>query len=172
MESRSRRTKRTAFFLMLFTAGALGISSAQALTLNPPTYSIAFSGIPGAVSSSGAVPQSGTYFYNAGTLDVSAAAATTAQPGVSAGVGSGGCTSGYPGSGCAGGGIGDSASVVYQVESSGPPGVKVPYFVNTAGGITALNQTTGGSAQVTLSAPGGSGLTGFTARVWSHNLIQ
>ena len=172
MESRSRRLKRTACFLMLFTAGALGISSAQALTLNPPTYSIAFSGIPGAVSSSGAVPQSGTYFYNAGTLDVSAAAATTAQPGVSAGVGSGGCTSGYPGSGCAGGGIGDSASVVYQVESSGPPGVKVPYFVNTAGGITALNQTTGGSAQVTLSAPGGSGLTGFTARVWTHNLIQ
>jgi hypothetical protein len=95
----------TAFSLMLFAAGALGISSAQAVSVAPATYSIEFDGIPGAVSVFGATsPQVASYVFFGGTLDVNAGAGAIALPAVSAGVGSGGCTPiSIPGGGCGGG---------------------------------------------------------------------
>jgi hypothetical protein len=151
------------YFLMLVSAGALGMSAAKAVTVDPASYSITG---PGTLNASGGSPQSGSYIFFGGTLDVNAAAATTAQPAVSASVVSGGCTSGFPGSGCAGGSFSVSAKVDYHIEVSGPTGVMVPYYFNTAGGITGIagpGQSGAGSAQVSLIAPGGVGLTGFDA---------
>jgi len=148
---------------MLFTAGALGMSSAKAITVDPASYSIQFNGVPGAVDASGASPQSGSYNFFGGTLDVSAAAGATAQPAVSAGLVSGGCTSGFSGSGCAGGSYGVTAKVDYHIAVNGAAGVMVPYYFDTAGGITLIGQFGSGSAAVSLIAPGGIGLTGFNA---------
>jgi hypothetical protein len=151
------------FALMLATAGALGMSSAKAGTVDPASYSITG---PGTINASGASPQSGSYSFFGGTLDVNAAAATTAQPAASASVVSGGCTSGFAGSGCGGGSFSVSAKVDYHIEVNGPTGVMVPYYFDTAGGITGVagpGQSGAGSAQVSLIAPGGIGLTGFDA---------
>jgi hypothetical protein len=60
----SRRV-RTPFFLMLFTAGALGMSSAKASTVDPANYSITG---PGTINGSGASPQSGSYSFLAALL--------------------------------------------------------------------------------------------------------
>jgi hypothetical protein len=146
----------------LLLAWALGMSSAKA-----DVYSIQFNGVPGAVNGSGASPQSGgPYMFLGGTLDVNAAAATTAQPAASANVVSGGCTSGFAGSGCAGGNYSVSANIIYHIEVSGPSGVMVPYYFDTAGGITSTagpGQSGTANASVQLIAPGGIGLTGFDA---------
>jgi hypothetical protein len=149
----------------LFASAALFVaaSGAWADSLGPATFSIQFETIPGAVNASGTTPVSGgPYSFFGGTLDVSgAAAAATAQPQASASVTSGGCTSGFPGSGCAGGGFTVAATVTYQIEVTGPTGVMVLYDFATAGGITTTGQGVGASAQVELIAPGGIGLTGF-----------
>src|ERR1700730_16427971 len=100
------------FSLTLFTAGVLGISSAQAatITVGPASYSIQYSGVPGAVDvTNSASPQSSTYRFQGGSLDVFADAAATTGPATSAGVASGGCTPG----GCAGGGYSVTATVRY-----------------------------------------------------------
>jgi hypothetical protein len=159
MTSRIQRRGRTSFFLIIFTAGALGMSSAKASTVDPANYSIQFNGVPNAVNASGASPQSGSYAFSQGTLDGNAAAATTAQPAASANMVSGGCTS----NGCAGGSYGVTSIVDYHIEVSGAVGVMVPYYFDTAGGITATGQFGTGSASVSLIAPGGIGLTGFDA---------
>jgi len=155
--------KKFGLFILpaLLLAWALGMSSAKADTVLPATYSIQFNSVPGAVNASGASPQSGgPYMFLGGTLDVSAAAATTAQPAASADLTSGGCTS----NGCAGGSYGVSSKVDYHIEVIGAAGVNVPYYFDTAGGITATGQFGTGSATVSLIAPGGIGLTGFTAQ--------
>jgi hypothetical protein len=149
----------------LLLAWALGMSSAKAdtvLTVLPATYSIQFNSVPNAVNASGPSPQSGgPYMFLGGTLDVNAAAATTAQPAASADLTSGGCTS----NGCAGGSYGVGSQVVYHIEViGGAAGVYVPYYFDTAGGITATGQFGTGNATVSLIAPGGIGLTGFTAQ--------
>jgi hypothetical protein len=164
MISRIRTEGRASFSIMLFTAAVLGMSSAKAeVVLGPATYSIQFESVPGAVNASGASPQSGgPYTFLGGTLDVNAAAATTAQPAASASVVSGGCTSGFPGSGCAGGSYSVVSKIDYNIEVTGPANVMVPYFFDTAGGLTIVGS---GSAQakVDLVAPGGIGLKGFDA---------
>ena len=114
--------------------------------------------MPGAVNATGAAPQSGSYTFFGGSLDVSAAAANTAQPAVSADLTSGGCTTS-----CAGGSYGVTSQIFYHIEVTGPAGVFVPYNFDTAGGVTLIGPFGGGSAQVNLIAPGGAGLTGFNA---------
>lgn len=121
----------------------------------------------GAVDGSGLSPQSGSCTFFGGTLDVSAAGTAAAQPIASASVTSGGCTSGFPGSGCAGGSYGVVSKVDYHITVSGPTGVLVPYFFDTAGAITLVSGTVA-IAKVDLIAPGGSGLTGFSAAsIWN-----
>jgi hypothetical protein len=166
------------FILMLVTAGASGISSTKADTVGPARYSIQFDGVPGAVDASEASPQSGSYAFFGGTLDVNAAAAATAQPATSANVMSGGCTSGFPGSGCAGGIYSVLARVDYYIEASGPAGAMVPLFFDTAGGITLSGEygvgIVEGVAEVSLIPPGGPGLTGFfvsTANVNGNRIL-
>lgn len=155
---------RKVLFLTLIAAGVMRALSAQAVTVAPATYSIQFENVPNAVNVLGATsPQSATYIFFGGTLNVSADAATIVQPAVSAGIGSGGCTSGFPGSGCAGSFYGSTATLTYQIAASGPAGVMVPYNFDTAGSVTILGSFANGSASVTLTPPGGIGLTGFIA---------
>jgi hypothetical protein len=119
-------------------------------------------------------PQGASYSFFGGTLDVTAHAAAIAQPAVSAGVGSGGCTSGFPGSGCAGGGVTATATVRYQMAVGGPSGMTVLYDFDTQGKIIALSSDGplgGGSVHVSLIPPGGIGLTGFRAESVFNGVI-
>jgi len=97
---------------------------------------------------------------------VQAAAATTSQPLASVSVVSGGCTNG----GCAGGGYGATAALTYHIMVSGPAGAMVPYYFDTAGGITAAGPFPGGFAGVSLTAPGGTGLAGFQVSTTLNNV--
>lgn len=148
--------------VMLIGAALLGSSPVSAAT-----YFIQFTGVPGAIDESGGSPQSGSYSYFGGTIDVHASAATTAQPAVSAGVISGGCTSGVSGSGCAGGGFGATSKIDYQIEVIGAAHLLVPYYFETAGAIS-ITGIGAATARVDLIAPGGLGLSGFDASsVWN-----
>ena len=154
--------RHIAFYLMICVAVVLGVSSAQAITVGPATYSISFSGgsIPGAVSVDGATtPQSASYDYLGGTLSVHAEAAATAQPAASASVVSGVAC-------CAGSHYDAIAEVHYQIAVDGTPGVMVPFFFDTAGGFTYSGQFPSAFMRVQLIPTGGLGLTGFTASTY------
>jgi PEP-CTERM motif len=134
-------------FLILVNMAALSMSSAKANTVDPASYSIQFQEVPGAVDVSGTSPQSGSYNYHGGTFDVNASATTASQPSVSVDLTSGGCTSGFPGSGCASSNYYSVTSEIdYYLEVSGPAGATVPYYFLLNGGQTV----TGGSAGTVL----------------------
>ena len=100
-----------------------------------------------------------------GAIDVHASASNTTQPAATASIVSGGCTSGYPGSGCAGGSYSSTSKIDYHIIVSGPNNVRVPFIFETAGGVVGAGTT---SARVDLIAPGGLGLTGFNASTTSN----
>lgn len=101
------------------------------------SYSIQYSGIPGALSTNGSTPESGSFTWLQGTEQGNASAATTAVPSATANITSGGCTSGFPGSGCAGGNYQITSTVTYQIEVTAPTSTSVLYDFATAGQITA-----------------------------------
>jgi hypothetical protein len=121
-------------FCTVFASALSSAVSVNASVDSPAIYSIEFDGMANAMSSSGTSPQSGNYFFFGGTLDVDASAAAVARPAVSAGIGSGGCTSGFGGSGCAG--YNAAARLTYSIYVNGPTGVQVPYYFKTAGNVT------------------------------------
>ena len=146
--------RMTAAFATL--AGALGLSSAQAVTLAPATYSINFvQGIPGAVSVIDATsPQLASYHVSGVNIDVAGGAGAVATPAVSASAQSGSCIIS-----CTGGIVEVTARVVYQmavVRIGAPSGMKVLYNFDTNGGITATSsngQFGSGDAHVSLTGP-------------------
>jgi hypothetical protein len=148
---------------MLGTAAALAMSCAKADTIDPAVYSIQFDGVPGALNSSGPMPQASSYSFSSGTLDLKASGATTSQPAATASVKfSGGCTSG-----CGDGIYDATAEIDYYIEVSGPPGVTVPYYFVITAGLTFTDGNGGGDGEVTLTAPSDPGLAGFDAQYYN-----
>src|SRR5262249_59133084 len=150
-----RATNCTAAFAML--AGALGLSSAQAVTLAPATYSIIFvQGLePIAKSVIGATsPQEASYTVQEVNRNVNGGAGALATPAVSAGAGSGSCIVS-----CTGGIVEVTATVVYQIAVvliGAPSGLRVLYNFETNGGITAIapdGRFGSGDAHVSLTGP-------------------
>jgi hypothetical protein len=152
-----------AFSLMLFTAGTLGISSAQAISIPDATYQISFSGVPGAVPGFGTSPQSAS--YSGGTVfTVSGGAGAIAQPAVSASAATGSCS---VLAGCTGGNPSpfvEATVIYYMAVQHATGGVMAPYNFDVAGRISATGpagQLGGGVVRVTLTPPGGLGLDTF-----------
>jgi hypothetical protein len=161
-------TNCTAAFAML--AGALGISSAQAVSIPDPFYQITFDGFPasaGAVNESGTSPlrasYSGTFGDN--VLPVVAGGAGAIGQSVSATAATGGCSVFI--AQCGNPVATVTAKVIYfMMVQSALDGVTVAYNFDVAGGISAFaheGQFGTGEVRFTLTPPGGGGLTGFQA---------
>lgn len=126
--------------LLIFVAsfGVFGISMPQASTLPSAIFTLQYNSIPGAKDAVSDTPVSSSFSFFGGTLDVGASASTTAFPAASVTLDARGCTSGFPGSGCAGGVYDVIAKIQYYILVSGPNDQVAPYFFQSAGAVESF----------------------------------